>query len=347
MTRQHEFQVADTSHLRRPVLCVQVDTEESFDWAGPFSRQHTDTSAIANLPLGHDLFRNFGVRPAYLIDYPVACDKRAVDMLACWAERGECVIGAHLHPWVNPPFEEVVCPQNSFPCNLPISLERHKLAELTRVIHDGFGQSPRLYRAGRYGLDIEREDMLGDLGYQVDTSVMPLRDYSGLGGGPNFFGFPDQPFWTGSQGRLLFVPSTHAAIGPLTGLAYAGGIGIVYQRALRCVGLGGFLSRTGLLEGIMLSPEGVSGSDVKRLVRALLQRGKRVFSFSLHSPSFTPGCTPYVRDAADLKAFLSRIDSFLNFFFGELGGEATDPLALRDLLAPAAGLPEAATLLSV
>jgi hypothetical protein len=122
-------------------------------------------------------------------------------------------------------------------------------------------------------------------------------------------------------------------------LAHIGDVGTIYPRALRCVGLGGLLARTGLLEGTRLSPEGVSDKNMKRLVRALLRRGKRFFSFSLHSPSFVPGCTPYVRDAADLKAFLARIDSFLNFFFGELGGEATDPLALRSLLVA----PDAAT----
>ncbi|MSO77898.1 MAG: hypothetical protein EXQ87_13480 [Alphaproteobacteria bacterium] len=53
--------------------------------------------------------------------------------------------------------------------------------------------------------------------------------------------------------------------------------------------------------------------------------GIRVLVFSFHSPSVTPGFTPYVRDQADLRSFLERIDGFLASFRTELGGRFASP----------------------
>ena len=47
-------------------------------------------------------------------------------------------IGAHLHPWVNPPFVESVSNYNSYPGNLPGALERAKLHKLTSRIEQSF-----------------------------------------------------------------------------------------------------------------------------------------------------------------------------------------------------------------
>jgi hypothetical protein len=47
-----------------------------------------------------------------------------------------------------------------------------------------------------------------------------------------------------------------------------------------------------------------------------LRNGHRVFSFTYHSPSLAPGNTPYVRSAADLRAFLQRIERYLDFLPG-------------------------------
>src|SRR5690606_11756480 len=128
----------------------------------------------------------------------------------------------HLHPWVNPPHEEVVCLINTYPCNLPADLERAKLQTLTRKIVDTLGVRPRIYRAGRYGVDPGREAMLAELGYLVDVSVVPYRSYAGFGGGPDFFGYPDAPFWSTARRQVLFMPVTQSLVGPLKSLARKG-----------------------------------------------------------------------------------------------------------------------------
>lgn len=247
------------------------------------------------------------------------------------------MIGAHLHPWVTPPHEEVVCLVNSFPCNLPEDLERRKLQALSDAALDRLGQRPAVYKAGRYGFQLERGSMLTDLGFLVDTSVLPFRDYSGLGGGPNFFICPSQPFWSDSSCRLLHVPMTHGLVGPMRALAGSGADKLLFSAPLTRLHVPGLLSRLGLLERIMLTPEGRTLDEMRRLVRKLAAGGQVVFALTMHSPSFMTGRTPYARDPAEVDALLSWLDGFLAFFRTELDGTAITPLELHQAVSPAQG----------
>lgn len=331
------FSLASTRCFDRPVLSVVLDTEEEFDWSAPFSRQNRGVSGLDHLHRGQAIFRRYGLKPAYLIDHPIVTAPRAAEVFGPWLEAGECIVGAQLHPWVTPPYEEVVCPYNSFPCNLDPDLERRKLTTLTEAITATLGVAPRVYKAGRYGLDISRERMLTDLGYTVDTSVMPFRDFSGLGGGPNFFGFPDQPFWLGparaaAEHRVLYLPVSQSLVGPLRFVRDTGTDRRIFGSLSSRLRVPGLLARLHLLERIMLTPEGVEFDEMRRLVDAQIADGRMVFTLSLHSPSFMLGGTPYTRTAADLDGLLATIERFLDYFFRELGGVATDPLTLRDAL---------------
>jgi hypothetical protein len=71
-------------------------------------------------------------------------------------------------------------------------------------------------------------------------------------------------------------------------------------------------------------------SEMCALARALHSRGLRVFTLSYHSPSLEPGHTPYVRSGKDLEQFLSCLEGFCEFFFGELQGVTGTPEELRD-----------------
>ncbi|MBY0430285.1 MAG: glycosyltransferase, partial [Rhodospirillales bacterium] len=55
-----------------PLLMVVIDTEEEFDWSGPFSRAHTATESLAAQPLAQEMFERWGIVPTYAIDWPVA-----------------------------------------------------------------------------------------------------------------------------------------------------------------------------------------------------------------------------------------------------------------------------------
>jgi hypothetical protein len=322
---------AEVPSWSAPLLTVIVDTEEEFDWSCGFSRSARAVQTVERQMLMHAVFRPRGIIPTYVLDYPVAASLRAQRFFAELLGRGECHLGTHLHPWVNPPYEEAVCAANSYPGNLPVALERAKLEILGAAFEAAFGAAPRVYKAGRYGLGPATARLLLELGYEIDVSVVPHVSFA-ADGGPDFRGWPDQPFWFGPGARLLEVPVTRGFAGmaarlgptlfPLTEAAPS-----------RVLHLGGVAARLGLLERISLSPEGADFETLRRLTRALLTSGRRVFSFCYHSPSLAPGHTPYVRTPEDLRAFLDTAARFFDFFAEEAGGRFVTLEKLQRLLA--------------
>ena len=324
--------LADIESLDKPLIYVVMDTEEEFDWTAPFGRDNISVESIHDLHRGHTIFRKYGIKPAYLVDYPIINNEYARQILRSWAKNDECLVGAQLHPWVTPPHEEVVCPFNSYPCNLDEDLEKRKLEFLTNRISDVVEIRPQVYKAGRYGIDIHRESTLYELGYQVDTSVVPFRSYAGRGGGPDFFGLPDRPFWSEALGRVLFLPLSQTLVGPLNGMARDGLDRRIFGSIATRFHIPGILSRLGLLERIMLSPEAARLDDLRRLLDFMIGHGHKVLCLSLHSPTLTPGCTPYTKDEEGVERFLDTIDQLLHYFFSEHGGRATTPIELFELL---------------
>ena len=143
-------------------LLVVVDTEEEFDWAEPHNSAATGVQNIAEQYRAHQLFDRYEIRPTYVVDYPVASKPEGYQPLRQLQDDGKCQIGAHLHPWVSPPFEEDVCNFNSYPGNLPTQLEQEKLARLAALIKENFGALPNSYKAGRYGVGPNSAKILAD-----------------------------------------------------------------------------------------------------------------------------------------------------------------------------------------
>lgn len=240
---------------------------------------------------------------------------------------GLCEIGAHLHPWVNPPHQEEVNNFNSYPGNLPPALEKAKLAHLTRTIEDRFGFHPTVYKAGRYGVGAATTTTLEELAYEIDTSVVPETDLS-PNQGPDFSLCGARPYWFGNRGRLLEIPLSVGFAG-----LFASAGRRLHDRLVSAAGqrlhLAGLLARLRLIDRITLTPEGIKHHEHRRLTKAMFDAGQRVFSFTYHSPSLAPGNTPYVRNDAELQAFLDRFEAYFDYFFGELGGRPATPGEIR------------------
>lgn len=302
-----------------PLLFVVVDTEEEFDWNAPFDRGNTSVSAIRGLLEFQNVFDRFRIRPTFVIDYPVATKREAFEVIRSLVDSHRAGVGAHLHPWVTPPFTEAVNRSNSYGCNLGANVEEAKLRVLTESIEQNVGVRPRIYKAGRYGFGSSTVAVLERLEYDTDLSVNPLMNFN-ADNGPNFEAFSATPFFFGTTRRLLEVPCTHG----FAGFARAMGRSLhrVSEASLfRALRFTGILRRTGALNKIMLSPETSSLDEMKAVTRSLLADGVRTFTVTFHSPSVEPGHTPYVRTAADLRAFVGRLESFFDYFLGPLGGQ--------------------------
>jgi glycosyltransferase involved in cell wall biosynthesis len=320
----------------QPLLLTMVDAEESFDWTRPFDRANTDVRTMAAQERAHRVFERHGVVPVYLTDYPVAVDEAGRGPLRELIASGVAEIGAQLHPWVTPPFVEDVNDDNSYPGNLPTMVELAKARRLTEALEEAFGTRPRIWRSGRFGAGRRTADILKQLGYEADSSVVPCWPAPNCPEPGQFWSLSAQPYWLDRQRSLLEIPVSAAVVGRFAGTR-PGTVGrVVFHPHAARVGVTGVAARLGLLERIRLSPEGVTLEEGKRLARAMYDAGHRVFVLTYHSPSLEPGHTPYVRTEEDLARFLAWLDGFYSFFREELGGR---PASWREVRWAAAQRP--------
>lgn len=305
---------------------VFVDTEEEFDWDAPLTRDVHATTAVAALPEAHRRFADHGVPLTFMVDYPIATDPRAVDMLRAILADGVSAIGTQLHAWVNPPFDEPLSPATSYAGNLPPALEGAKLDALGEAITTAFGAAPRVYRAGRYGIGPATIALLAARGYRIDSSMRARYSYAS-DGGPDFRAIGNHAFRIGD---LVELPLSTV----FTGRAARGGARL-YER-LGAVPKGrGLFARAGLLSRVALTPEDMPLDDALEAVAVAVGEGVRVLNFSFHSPSLAPGHTPYVRDAADLAAF----HHWWERIFADLARRGVHAASLDALIAASAALP--------
>lgn len=305
---------------------LTVDTEEEFDWSKPLKRAGHSLDTIPRLRKFQQFCERHGVVPVYLIDYPIATSALAADILRGPIAEGKAEVGVQLHPWVSPPYDEEITQYNSFAGNLPPALELAKLKNLRDTIEENFGAQPLIYRAGRYGVGPNTARFLSEVGIAIDTSVRSRFDYS-AGDGPNFRDLPLHPWWVGEAGGLMELPLTTVFEGALRKWGNA-----IYPRLWRIPRMRGVLARLGLLDRIPLTPEGVGIGEALRGIDIAVAEDIPILVFSFHSPSLSPGFTPYVREADDL-------DDFYEWWrraFARLAEHGVKPTTVKEIMASVA-----------
>jgi hypothetical protein len=308
-----------------PRSLLTVDTEEEFDWSGPFTRDRHGIDHVARIAEFQTFCEGLGVAPVYLVDWPIADSAAAHEVLGPAVREGRAEVGIQLHPWVNPPFEEEVNPHNSYAGNLPPELERAKFMALRGRIEEAFGVAPMIYRAGRYGLGPETARLLTDAGVAIDSSVRANFDYR-AGHGPDYRAHPLTPYWVDAEHRLLELPLTTVWWGMLRRQGRW-----LHPLAAKVPHLPGMLARTGLLERIALTPEGVSKEEALRGIDIALDDGLPLLVLSFHSPSLAPGYTPYVGNERDLGALYD----WLRGVYGYLATRGVAPTSVAEIMAAA------------
>lgn len=298
------------------------DVEEEFDWRAPLSRAARSTTAMAAFPDAHRRFADLGIPLTCMVDHPVATDPAAITILARAVEDGRTAIGAQLHPWVTPPFDEAVTPANSYAGNLPRALEAAKIDALTDALTTAFGRAPLAFRAGRYGLGPDTLSLLAERGFRLDSSMRARYDYR-ADGGPDYRAIGSTAF---RRNGIIEVPFTTG----FTGVWHRSGA-LLHPFAARFPHGPGALARAGLVNRVSLTPEDMPLSEALEAVSVAVGEGTRLLAFSFHSPSLARGHTPYVRNAADLASFWNWWEN-MAVHLCRLGVEAA---SLADILAAA------------
>ncbi len=304
---------------------LTIDTEEEFDWDAPFRADGYGLDHIRALSGFQEFCEDIGVSPVYLVDWPVASDPLARDIIGDAVRGGRAEVGVQLHPWVNPPHSEQVTRRNSFAGNLPADLEAEKFRRLRDLVEEGFGTAPRIYRAGRYGLGPQTAQLLSDGGIVIDSSVRALFDYRDEDG-PDYSRHPLAPYWADDHKALLELPLTTAFWGMLRRQGAQ-----LYPLALRHPMLGSLLAKTGMLQRIGLTPEDITLEEALRAVDIAVDDGLPLLVLSFHSPSLAPGHTPYVRTQDDL----DRLYDWLRGVYSYLRMRNIKPTTVEEIIASA------------
>lgn len=305
---------------------ITIDVEED-DW-GNYLSEGCSLDNIGEITQLQKLFDKYDVQPTYLINYPVASDKRSASMFQEYLHDGKCEIGAHCHPWNTPPLEEEVGHYNSMLCNLDGDLQHRKIECLHEVISQNLGVSPVAFRAGRWGIGNATFAALERLGYKVDTSVMAFQNWTAYHG-PDFSAYGPEPFRFESDdlsckcisGSLFQVPAT-VGILPRNNFICRSLERLLPTRSLKQPDLVRWLHRLKVSDRIYLSPELSDARQMIVLARWMRAQGYSCLNMFFHSTSLLPGLSPFIRTEQDKRDFMARIETFLNYIL-ESGAKPT------------------------
>lgn len=308
--------MTDSKHL-----IITVDTEEEGLWGGNYRVTGNTTENLRGLPRFQAHCERLSVLPTYLIDAPVVNDAEAMGNLRRWQEAELCEVGSHCHPWCSPPLPaESPTSAETYLCNLPADVQYDKLSWLTERIADATGRAPTSYRAGRYGFDQSTAEILEQLGYQVDSSVLPLYEYLSEGG-PDFRAASRTPFRLfadDDQRELIEIPVTVGFTRP--GYDQQRKIwAAVRQQPWRRLRIAGIADRLGVARRMKLTPEGTRLEDLKRLIDACFVDGLTTLVLMLHSSSLVAGLSPYAASRDQLEAFYTRLSGALEYAVSQYG----------------------------
>jgi hypothetical protein len=300
-------------------LLVGIDTEGDNQWDAE-ARRNQRFENIYALPRLHALFAKHGVRPTYVITYPVARDPRSAAVLRGLAAGGDCEVGAHHHAWETPPCTVEDIARHAYASALPRPQFEAQLESLTGAIAQAVGTPPISYRSGRFGFSATHVAALERLGYLVESSVAPLF-FESHKGGPAFVDAPLTPYFLAydnptapGTSNLLEVPVSAALNRRLPRwMRHA------YARAPWPYNTKRVLRALGLARMRWLRPSYSSLEDMTSLACDLARAGEPVLNLLFHSSEAIAGGSPYNRTESELRAFLERLDRFLAFATRELG----------------------------
>lgn len=311
--------MSDTPQTRIPVV-ITVDTEPDNIWADHHSRGVRNIHELLRLQA---LLDEFGARATLLVTHQMVTRTECVEVLKRLTGEHGAEVGAHLHPWENPPFDPSGYDRryHTFPHELKDVDFRRKLEVLTEAIRAPFGQ-PVSYRAGRYGFKGAHVRVLEDLGYRVDTSVTPFEDWRatrglpinerGLGG-IDYRRAPLDPYHPDygdvtrpGTARLWEVPVTVYATRAMPDF-------MVRAFAHLPVRLRGALRRTTGLTLAWARPTGQAPGATLQMLAALQKRPARIVNIMFHSSELLLGGSPSTGTEAAVDAVFENIRGMLEW----------------------------------
>lgn len=305
----------------RPALLVGIDTEGDNQWSAD-ARRHQTFANTRGLDGLHAFFLRHGVRPTYVVTYPVATDPQSANVLARLHASGEAEIGAHHHAWETPPCETADVDRHPYALWLPQDQFDAQLDALTAAIDSAVGARPVSYRSGRFGFSATHVSSLERAGYRIDSSVAPLF-YEAHKRGPDFVGAPLTPYY------LSYDDATAAGTSGILELPVSAALSRrvpawverAYGRAPWPYTTKRLLRLSKIAEVRWLRPSYASAEAMITLAKDLVARGTPILNLIFHSSEAIVGGSPYNRTEAELAGFFDRLGRALTYMTRDLGAE--------------------------
>lgn len=282
-------------------VCISLDVEEE----GLFSGKYAKTGfTLHNVPLLKKLAPlsiEMGFPLTLFCAYPVFCDPKARETIQWMHKQCNAEIGAHLHHWSTPPFDD-----NTNTIQIPArthlldkDLFKKKLTTLVDAAQNFTGQKPESFRMGRWDLKKEILPILSQSGILVDSSICPLRAFKN---GADHFLAPASPYWVklANCARILEAPITQIPViktfSDLWHKTFNN-----YQQMLDSFHFFGAISPNPFWHNPVIMR---LASIIHRL------RGGEVLNLFWHSSEMMPKGSPHIPDQAAADAALAKIFHF-------------------------------------
>ncbi len=298
------------------IFVLSVDTEEEWDWSGEFPQKDFSVSNVTKIPKLQDFFENLGIRPTYFTDYAVAEKPEMVEILKAIVNKNTCEIGAHLHPWCNPPFHGITGERESHVVNLPVSQVEEKLDALIALLNKSFGVMPNAFRSGRWGINDKVLNLLEKKGFQIDSSMYPFfkNEYFNCEQTTQIPYWPEyeNPMHKGSQRNIIEIPVT-VGFNRKNFSAMLKIYNAISHPLLRHLHLTAIFWHTHLLRKLYLSPEVTSGKDMLPLIDFALDNNHPVIHMYFHSSSLIDGATGFMKQKNAFDIICNNIQQVVEY----------------------------------
>lgn len=311
-------------------VVLTIDTEPDDAW-----KNHLDPSVanVQELRRLQELLDKYGAKVTCLVTYRVIQNEAAVAVLRELVEKGGAEIGAHLHPWETPPFMEsgLDIQYAIYPHELPLHIFAQKLERLTEAITERFGR-PTAYRAGRWGFIAEHVPILERLGYEVDTSVIPLVDWRGTPGVPRERGgtggidyrFAPQQIYHPSYSDVRQPGNARIVELPVS-VGFTRHVPAFVQRThtLLPAVLHRVLRKSEILRVVRATPPSESNAHLTMMLATAITKGVSQINIALHSSELMLNGSPKSRTNAQIQETLAKIESVLEMLVNSGASEFT------------------------
>ena len=291
-------------------LVISIDVEEEGLFSGRYLRIPSGVENVKELRRLEFITSEFGFPLTLLTTYSVAVSPPCREILLYFRDFFRAEIGAHLHHWSTPPFQDLPYSEPVRSDLLPRPLLEAKFETLLASIRDNLGVIPQAFRMGRFDIGEMVFNLLPKFGLNVDSSVVPLRRISG---GPDHFLAPADPFRclpdpSRPDNSILEVPLTMVAL-------VRAAPQLVHQLASRISERNRNAVFTGFrhIASAGIHPAWFPLQSMKLAARLHRSRSGRVLNMFLHSSELKPGASPSFPTERAVDSLVDKIRKFLSW----------------------------------